>query len=91
VGPVWHGGTQNERELLASCYRRSLELAAENDVRSIAFPSISTGVYAFPKTLAAPIAIATVRDFSLTGTALESVQFCCFAAEDLALYESLLR
>jgi len=90
VGPVWQGGTQNERELLASCYRRSLELAAENNVRSIAFPSISTGVYAFPKTLAAPIAIAAVRDFPVEGTTLESVRFCCFSLDDLELYRSLL-
>jgi O-acetyl-ADP-ribose deacetylase (regulator of RNase III) len=88
VGPVWHGGQQREPELLASCYRRSLELAAENSVRSIAFPSISTGVYAFPKHLAAPIAIDTVKSFPLNGM---SVTFCCFSAEDLALYRELLQ
>jgi O-acetyl-ADP-ribose deacetylase len=91
VGPVWHGGNQNERELLASCYRRSLELAAENGVKTIAFPSISTGVYAFPKALAAPIAIGTVRDFPAAGTSLERVTFCCFSEDDLELYQSLLR
>jgi O-acetyl-ADP-ribose deacetylase len=91
VGPVWHGGKQNERELLASCYRRSLELAVENDVKSVAFPSISTGVYAFPKELAAPIAIETVRAFSSGGgTTLEEATFCCFSAEDLELYRALL-
>jgi O-acetyl-ADP-ribose deacetylase (regulator of RNase III) len=88
VGPVWRGGHDNERELLASCYRRSLELAAENDARSIAFPSISTGVYAFPKDLAAPIAIDAVRNFTRTPP---DVTFCCFSAEDLRLYQSLLR
>jgi O-acetyl-ADP-ribose deacetylase (regulator of RNase III) len=88
VGPVWHGGKQREPELLASCYRRSLELAAENGVASIAFPSISTGVYAFPKDLAAPIAIDTVNAFPLNGI---DVTFCCFSAEDLALYRELLK
>jgi O-acetyl-ADP-ribose deacetylase len=87
VGPVWRGGSHNERELLASCYRRSLELAAANEVRSIAFPSISTGVYAFPKELAAPIAIDTVRRYAPAGI---ETTFCCFSAEDLQLYESLL-
>lgn len=90
VGPVWHGGRQHEPELLASCYRRSLELAAENKVATVAFPSISTGVYAFPKDLAAPIAIDTVRNFPAVGTTLERVIFCCFSAEDLRLYQSLL-
>jgi O-acetyl-ADP-ribose deacetylase (regulator of RNase III) len=90
VGPVWHGGRQNERELLASCYRRSLELAAENNVKSIAFPSISTGVYAFPKELAAPTALEAVKAFAAGGTSIEEVTFCCFSAEDLQLYRSLL-
>jgi len=90
VGPVWEGGQHGERELLASCYRRSLELAAENGVKSIAFPSISTGVYRFPKDLAAPIAIETVRAFPRAGTSIESVTFCCFSDEDLALYRNYL-
>lgn len=87
VGPVWRGGRNNERDLLASCYRRSLELAATNAARSIAFPSISTGAYAFPKDLAAPIAIETVRQHAPAGL---NVTFCCFSAEDLRLYKSLL-
>ena len=90
VGPVWHGGKQHEPERLASCYRRSLELAVENKVATIAFPSISTGVYAFPKDRAAPIAIDTVRKFPADDTTLERVIFCCFSAEDLRLYQSLL-
>ncbi|HEU4626599.1 MAG TPA: O-acetyl-ADP-ribose deacetylase [Steroidobacteraceae bacterium] len=91
VGPVWRGGTHGEDRLLASCYRRSLELAAENGVRSIAFPSISTGVYGFPKELAAPIALETVRSFAPGEGAIECVTFCCFSDEDLALYSKLLQ
>jgi O-acetyl-ADP-ribose deacetylase (regulator of RNase III) len=87
VGPVWRGGGGNERELLASCYRRSLELATEHNVSSIAFPSISTGVYAFPKELAAPIAIETVRASLPAGI---TATFCCFSADDFELYQSLL-
>jgi O-acetyl-ADP-ribose deacetylase (regulator of RNase III) len=91
VGPVWDGGAYDERKLLASCYRRSLEAAAESGLRSLAFPSISTGVYGFPKDLAAPIAIATVLAFPLASEGIDSVTFCCFSAEDLALYEQQLR
>ena len=90
VGPVWHGGANDESALLASCYRRSLELAAAHEVASIAFPSISTGVYAFPREIAAPIAIRTVKEFPFAGSSLRSVMFCCFSPADLALYESLL-
>ncbi len=91
VGPVWNGGRRQEAELLASCYRRSLELAVENGATSIAFPSISTGVYRFPREQAAPIAINTVRAFPLAGSALGTVTFCCFSREDLSLYQELLR
>src|SRR5688572_22216846 len=61
VGPIWRGGTHAEADLLASCYRRAIELAAAHDLRSIAFPSISTGIYGYPISQAAPIAVATVR------------------------------
>jgi O-acetyl-ADP-ribose deacetylase (regulator of RNase III) len=90
VGPVWDGGTYDEPKLLASCYRRSLELAAAHELVSIAFPSISTGVYAFPRERAAPIAIRAVKEFPLAGSSVRSVTFCCFSAGDLTLYEGLL-
>ncbi len=90
VGPVWSDGSSGEPEQLASCYRRSLEVADELRVTSIAFPGISTGVYGFPPELAAPIAIRTVREVGLTGISVESVTFCCFSEGDLSLYQSLL-
>jgi O-acetyl-ADP-ribose deacetylase (regulator of RNase III) len=91
VGPVWRGGDHREAELLASCYRRSLELAAEHDVKTIAFPSISTGAFRFPIELAAPIAVTTVRDFVAKPSSLSEVVFCCFAPRDFALYRKLLQ
>jgi O-acetyl-ADP-ribose deacetylase (regulator of RNase III) len=91
VGPVWRGGQSGEPELLASCYRRSLLLAAEKNLKSIAFPGISTGVYAFPKELAAPIALASVKDFAAQESRIEEVTFCCFSAADLAVYAPLLK
>jgi O-acetyl-ADP-ribose deacetylase len=90
VGPVWAGGGQGEPEALASCYRRSLDVAAGNNVRSIAFPSISTGVYGYPKAAAARIAVATVGQYLSMGHELEVV-FCCFSAEDLSLYDATLQ
>ncbi len=90
VGPVWHGGTRAEAELLASCYRRSLELAAELKLKSIAFPGISTGVYGYPPDRAASVAVATVRDALQIHDAFEQVVFCCFSTEALTLYLRLL-
>jgi O-acetyl-ADP-ribose deacetylase (regulator of RNase III) len=82
VGPVWHGGGSDEEELLASCYRRSLELAAQHRLKSIAFPAISTGVYRFPPDRAARIAVGTVAgELSADAHGIEHVIFCCFAAE----------
>jgi O-acetyl-ADP-ribose deacetylase (regulator of RNase III) len=91
VGPVWQGGRAHEDRLLASCYRRSLELAAEAGVRSIAFPGISTGVYGFPVERAAPLAIATVRAALTEQPGIREVVFACFSAQVAALYEALLR
>ena len=89
VGPVWRGGGEGEAELLASCYRRSLELAAQHGIRSIAFPAISTGVYGYPPSAAAQIAIETVRDSALR-LDIERVRFVCFNAATEAIYAGLL-
>lgn len=78
VGPIWRGGTRNEEALLASCYQRSLEIAAEHGVKTIAFPAISTGVYHFPPERAARIAVETVRRFLAKHELPQTVLFCCF-------------
>jgi O-acetyl-ADP-ribose deacetylase (regulator of RNase III) len=90
VGPVWQGGGRGEPGLLASCYRRSLELAAARGLQSVAFPGISTGVYGYPPERAAETAVAAVRSAMADLPGLEEVVFCCFSAADLARYESLL-
>jgi O-acetyl-ADP-ribose deacetylase (regulator of RNase III) len=92
VGPVWTGGENGEPALLASCYRRCLEVASRAQLRSIAFPCISTGVYGFPRREAAVLAVATVREFfdDAGPTAWQEVFFCCFSPEDEALYRTEL-
>jgi len=90
VGPVWHGGTRGEAELLASCYRNSLKLAAENHCRTIAFPSISTGIYGYPVEQGAVIATATVREALADEPCIEELLFCCFSEHDLEVYNKLL-
>jgi len=90
VGPIWHGGTRDEAKLLASCYQRSLAVAVENNIKSIAFPCISTGVYGFPHQPAAEIAIAAVNDFLESESSLEEVIFCCFLDKDFLIYQQLL-
>ena len=90
VGPVWRDGRHSEPELLASCYRRSLALANTHKLESIAFPSISTGVYGYPIERASLIAVATVRDVTSHGGTVREVIFCCFSKADLAVYEAVL-
>jgi O-acetyl-ADP-ribose deacetylase (regulator of RNase III) len=90
VGPVWHGGMNNEDQLLANAYSNSLRLAVDNGVKTIAFPNISTGVYGFPKEKAANIAIEAVRKFLKNDKSLHEVVFVCFDRENHAIYERLL-
>jgi len=91
VGPVWHGGARGESALLASCYRQSIVLAAARDLRTLAFPGISTGVYGYPVALAAPIAVESVRLATDAFAVIEEVTFACFSAGDLAVYEAALQ
>ena len=90
VGPVWRGGAHGEPELLASCYRNPLRLAADHGAQSIAFPCISTGVYGYPVELAARVAIEAVRSILPQFGSIREVIFCCFSAGDAALYRKLL-
>jgi O-acetyl-ADP-ribose deacetylase len=90
VGPIWHDGHSGEPGMLASCYRKSLRLAAQQGLTSIAFPSISTGVYGYPRELAAPVAVATVRETLPELPGIREVIFCCFSRGDLAVYEGVL-
>lgn len=90
VGPVWGGGNRGEAALLAGCYHNALALAAKHDLTSVAFPSISTGAYGYPLELAAPLAVATVRDVLSRPTSVTLVRFVCFSARDLGVYLALL-
>lgn len=90
VGPVWNGGLEGEAALLAGCYRSSLAVAAAYGVTTIAFPSISTGVYGYPIERAAAIAVRVVREEAPLCPLLRQVTFCCFSAEDLAVYRGVL-
>jgi O-acetyl-ADP-ribose deacetylase len=90
VGPVWNNGESQEVKLLASAYRNSLELAVEHGVKTIAFPNISTGIYRFPKDLAAQVAIESVMDFLEETDQIERVIFVCFDEENFGIYEELL-
>jgi O-acetyl-ADP-ribose deacetylase len=90
VGPRWRGGGRGEAALLESCYRSVMALAREVGVSSVAFPSISTGIYGFPIDRAAPIAVRTVRDELRRSPSVIDVRFVCFSRDDLDVYEALL-
>jgi O-acetyl-ADP-ribose deacetylase (regulator of RNase III) len=90
VGPVWHGGNNNEDELLANCYRSSLKIAVENNIKSIAFPAISTGIYGFPQERAALIAVSEVKTFLKQNDLIEKVIFICFGQNTLRIYNKIL-
>jgi O-acetyl-ADP-ribose deacetylase (regulator of RNase III) len=90
VGPIWDGGTLGEPRLLGSCYRKSLQIAARQGLTSIAFPSISTGVYGYPIELAAVVAVDAVREVLPKLPGIREVNFCCFSKGDLAVYERVL-
>ena len=89
VGPVWNGDKEEKNNLLASCYQNSLELAVQNNIRTIAFPGISTGIYRFPKDKAAEIAIKTVRNFDKISE-IDKIIFVCFDDESYEIYQKLL-
>ncbi|KOA19968.1 O-acetyl-ADP-ribose deacetylase [Clostridium homopropionicum DSM 5847] len=90
VGPIWHGGNNDEDKLLSNCYINSLRLAEENNIKTIAFPNISTGVYRFPKERAAEIAVNTVKKFMLENKSIEKVIFVCFDEENYSLYSKMI-
>lgn len=91
VGPVWHGGNHGEAELLASCYRSSIALCQQHGLTSLAFPSISTGVYGYPFELAAPLAVASVRAALQDAPGVRDVIFCCFSQASVELHDKILR
>ena len=91
VGPVWRDGTNGEPQLLASCYRNCLQIAVENQIQTIAFSSISTGVYGYPIQQASLIALREVRNFLVNNPLIKQVSFVCFSSEDLYVYKSLLQ
>ena len=91
VGPVWRGGKSGEPEKLASCYRRSLEVANENGIKTIALPNISTGVYGYPKKAAAEIAVQTVVFFLEKNNEIRQIIFCVFDNENFEIYRELLK
>jgi len=90
VGPVWNGGNNNEKDLLASAYVNSLKIAEEKKFESVAFPNISTGIYGFPKKPAAEIAIAAVSQFMKTAKSVKQVTFVCFDEENFKIYQQML-
>ena len=91
VGPVWNGGNNHEEEKLAECYKNSLQLATDHQCRTIAFPNISTGVYGFPKALAAKISIETVREFISDTGKFDKIVFACFDEENFLLLRDQIK
>jgi O-acetyl-ADP-ribose deacetylase len=91
VGPVWNGGKKKEAEKLADCYRNSLSIAVKNELNTVAFPNISTGIYGYPKKEAAAIAVKTVVDFLQLNPSISKVYFVCFEEYNFYLYKSLLK
>jgi len=91
VGPVWNGGGNNEAKKLADCYKNSLTLAVQNNLHSVAFPNISTGIYGYPKSQAAEVAIAAVKEFLDDDSSGITVEFVCFDEENYRVYQSLLK
>ncbi|EPY2307793.1 ADP-ribose-binding protein [Clostridium sporogenes] len=90
VGPIWHGGHNNEEALLFNCYKNSVKLACENNIKTVAFPNISTGVYGYPKDLAAKVAYNAVKESLIEYKNIEEVRFVCFDEYNYKLYQDLL-
>ena len=90
VGPVWHGGMNNELQLLTNCYKNSLQITLDKKLKTVAFPNISTGIYRFPKETAANIAIRTVSQFLEKNKKIKKVYFVCFDEENLKIYQERL-
>jgi O-acetyl-ADP-ribose deacetylase (regulator of RNase III) len=91
VGPIWRGGNNNEKQLLASCYKNCLKLAADNNLRTIAFPSISTGAYRFPPEPAAEIALTEIMKFLKSNSTIEKVIVVCFSMESFQIHQTKLK
>lgn len=90
VGPVWNGGNSNEKQLLSNAYQNSMSIARDQNLKTIAFPNISTGIYGFPKKEAAVIAVTTVKSFLDAHPTPSKIIFCCFDDENFDLYKSLI-
>ena len=90
VGPVWNGGIKDEDKLLVRAYFNSLKLAVRNEVRTIAFPNVSTGIYGYPKGRAAEVATHNVAEFLKTDSSLDTVIFCCYDEENYRIYQSII-
>ena len=91
VGPIWHGGEHGENQYLFNCYKKSLLLATHHSIESIAFPNISTGIFGYPKELAAETAVTAVTQHQKSGRRLKEVIFCCFDEENFELYDRLIK